>query len=276
MGRPGDARPCSWEALFPPPEDAPAGTLRLPSGEELARFAAALGAVAQSASRRAAEKAGRLASGEALPPPDAAPDSSGGAGATSDRNAGAAPPAQLRQQAACRNVEAACRVLTHGAAVAAELLAPQEAAAAPPEEAATAARLRAARAAVLLENLAGNVHGRQLRAFLREEAAEAEVAVAPAPPAAGRAAYSVDALSEALSRAWACEGSPQEPRADSEPPSWLAVSVGARPAPFVPAMSRASHASNLRVPILRTRILFERVRVYGWDAVPLPPSLTPC
>ena len=79
---------------------------------------------------------------------------------------------------------AASRTLSRAFAAVVKLLAVPAAAVAAPapsEEAALLARLTAAHAAVLLENLAGSVHGKRLRAFLREEAAEATALGAAAP-----------------------------------------------------------------------------------------------
>ena len=193
----------SLEALFPPPEEEdPAGKLRLPSDEDLALFAEALKAAAQAASARAAEKAKAVCRAER--------------GAWNRLAPGGE---------ALGVMAAASRILSRGADAATKLLAPQ--AAAPPGEAAAVARLRAARAAVLLENLVGSIHGKHLRAFLREEAADARAAGA-APPAAGRSSAaldSVEAATAALASAWANEEAPQ---ARPESFSWTGVSGGPR------------------------------------------------
>ena len=266
QGRPIDARPAcrpplfSWETLFPPTEEDPAGKLRLPSDGDLAFFAEALKAAARAADRRAAEKASCakhnarswLAPVEALLPSAAASGAGGGAsggeGAAWSGASASAPDGgsattghsdgdrehRAREAAdaatlSSRVMAAACRILSRGADAATKLLAPQ--AAAPQGEAATVARLRAARAAVLLENLVGSIHGKHLRAFLREEAAEARAAGA-APPAASRSSAALDAVeaaSTALASAWAEEEAPQ---ADQESFSWTGVSGGSM-APFL-------------------------------------------
>ena len=209
--RPSDARPAcrplfSWEALFPPPEEEdPAGKLRLPSDGELARFAEALKAAARAASARAAERAKAACRAELDARNRLAPG-----------------------EEALGVMAAASRILSRGADAAAKLLASP--AAAPPGDAATVARLPAARAAVLLENLVGSIHGKHLRAFLREEAADARAAGA-APPAASRSSAaldSVEAASAALASAWAEEEAPQGPCAGPESFSWTGVSGGAR------------------------------------------------
>ena len=80
-------------------------------------------------------------------------------------------------------------------------------------------KLRAARAAVLLENLAGSIHGKRLRAFLRKEAAEVRAAGASGDAPGSTLA----AASAALASAWGAK--------EAEPLWWSGVSVGGT-APF--------------------------------------------
>ena len=272
-GRSGEpfARRCpfSWEALFPPTEEAPEGDEphdepHLPSAGQLAFFATALTSVAVDAAERAADKA-ELADqncptppGEAPPPPSAASPVGGGAAegparacspsAAAGLGDGAAPsphaegePARVAREAAAASAEmarrslvAASRAFTRGAGAAIELLtgpAAVAAASAPPEEAALHARLTAARVAVILENLAGRIHAKHLRAFLREEAAAATGrggAAAQAQASAGGAAVAslelrVAAASQALVSAW---GRGAFPEPDAGPLSWPGVSAG--------------------------------------------------
>ena len=198
----------SWNALFPPAAD---GSI-LPSGDELTRFAAALKSIAQDAAKGAS--------------------SAGSASLAPSGLARGAPPPSRDDDAARlsrRSLEAACRTLTRGADAAIELLRmPSSGATAPQDEAALVVKLRAARAAVLLENLAGSIHGKHLRAFLLERAAmtKADGASAPAPPAAGGATDSVAAATAALVAAWSSEEASQALQASVKPALWPGVSVG--------------------------------------------------
>ena len=262
----------AWDALFPPAAEAPPTCERpLPSADQLAFFAGALKAVARDAACRAAEKAkaladkakalrraafgarGSLAPGEALlAPPAAAPGGGGGdksaalTGASPGPLDGTAAPCEATdstkkaQEAAdsatlnSREVQAASRVLVRGADAAARLLSAPSSAAASLGEAGAADTLRAARAAVLLENLSGSIHGKDLRAFLRKEASaegEAGGAAPPAPPAAATSGpASLAAASAALASAWAKEEAPPKAGGSVEPLLWSDVSAcrGAR------------------------------------------------
>ena len=253
----------AWDALFPPAAEAPPACERpLPSADQLALLAGALKAIAQDAAGRAAGKAealrhaglgarGRLAPGEAPLAPASAilsaavevasspPRSADGAASPASREAAdSAQKAHTDADSATlssRSLEAASRVLVRGADAAARLLSAPLPVAASPEGALLADTLRAARVAVLLENLAGSIHGKNLRAFLREEAkgasaeGEAGSAAPPAPPAAATSGpASLAAASAALASAWAKEEAPPTAGGGVEPVFWSDVSVGAR------------------------------------------------